>query len=86
MGATGGNDSPSARDDLVQLLHELGFSQYEARCYVGLLGQEPQTGYSVAKATGVPQRSRLLRPTGWQRSRCWFLSTAGMPSPRRPPA
>ena len=55
MGATGGNDSPSARDDLVQLLHELGFSQYEARCYVGLLGQEPQTGYSVAKATGVPQ-------------------------------
>ena len=33
----------------------LGFSQYEARCYVGLLGPEPQTGYAVAKATGVPQ-------------------------------
>jgi HTH-type transcriptional regulator, sugar sensing transcriptional regulator len=36
-------------------LLELGFSQYEARCYVGLLGPEPQTGYGVAKLTGVPQ-------------------------------
>lgn len=36
-------------------LLELGFSQYEARCYVGLLGPDPQTGYGVAKVTGVPQ-------------------------------
>lgn len=36
-------------------LLELGFSQYESRCYVGLLGPGPQTGYAVAKATGVPQ-------------------------------
>lgn len=43
------------RADLVQALHDLGFSQYEARCYVGLLHHEPQTGYAVAKATGVPQ-------------------------------
>ncbi len=33
----------------------LGFSQYEARCYVGLLGPAPQTGYAVSKTTGVPQ-------------------------------
>ncbi len=39
----------------VQSLLELGFSQYEARCYVGLLGPEAQTGYGVAKITGVPQ-------------------------------
>jgi sugar-specific transcriptional regulator TrmB len=39
----------------VQSLLELGFSQYEARCYVGLLGPQAQTGYGVAKITGVPQ-------------------------------
>ena len=42
-------------DDFVRSLLDLGFSQYEARCYVGLLGPEPQTGYGVAKITGVPQ-------------------------------
>lgn len=46
---------PGPRAALLESLHELGFSQYEARCYVGLLNSEPQTGYSVAKATGVPQ-------------------------------
>ncbi len=33
----------------------LGFSQYEARAYVGLLGAEPMTGYALANATGIPQ-------------------------------
>jgi HTH-type transcriptional regulator, sugar sensing transcriptional regulator len=45
----------SQADDFVRSLLDLGFSQYEARCYVGLLGPEPQTGYGVAKITGVPQ-------------------------------
>ncbi len=40
---------------LVEALNDLGFSQYEARCYVGLMAREPQTGYRVAKTTGVPQ-------------------------------
>lgn len=40
---------------LVGALLDLGFSQYEARCYVGLLGPQAQTGYGVAKVTGVPQ-------------------------------
>ena len=39
----------------VEALLTLGYSQYEARCYVGLLGPSPQTGYAVSKATGVPQ-------------------------------
>src|SRR3954453_2228388 len=38
-----------------ETLLALGFSQYEARCYVGLLGPGPQTGYAVSKTTGVPQ-------------------------------
>ncbi|MGH9087537.1 MAG: TrmB family transcriptional regulator [Acidimicrobiales bacterium] len=39
----------------VERLVELGFSQYEARAYVGLLGGEPMTGYALSNATGVPQ-------------------------------
>ena len=45
----------SAAGDFTEALMTLGFSQYEARCYVGLLGPAPQTGYAVSKATGVPQ-------------------------------
>lgn len=41
--------------DFTEALLTLGFSQYEARCYVGLLGPSPQTGYAVSKTTGVPQ-------------------------------
>jgi HTH-type transcriptional regulator, sugar sensing transcriptional regulator len=33
----------------------LGFSQYEARTYAGLIGRGPMTGYAIAKQTGVPQ-------------------------------
>jgi sugar-specific transcriptional regulator TrmB len=44
-----------AQSALLEPLQSLGFSQYEARCYVGLISKEPQTGYSVAKSTGVPQ-------------------------------
>jgi sugar-specific transcriptional regulator TrmB len=39
----------------VQRLIELGFSQYEARAYVGLLGREPLTGYALSNVTGIPQ-------------------------------
>jgi len=39
----------------VQRLIELGFSQYEAQAYVGLLGREPLTGYALANVTGIPQ-------------------------------
>ncbi|TQM36830.1 transcriptional regulator [Pseudonocardia cypriaca] len=39
----------------VEQLTELGFSQYEARAYVGLLGAEPMTGYALANRTGIPQ-------------------------------
>lgn len=45
-------DAPT---QFTETLLALGFSQYESRCYVGLLGPGPQTGYAVSKATGVPQ-------------------------------
>lgn len=39
----------------VELLAELGFSQYEARAYIGLLGSAPMTGYALSNTTGIPQ-------------------------------
>ncbi|MGH7546015.1 MAG: TrmB family transcriptional regulator, partial [Gemmatimonadota bacterium] len=40
---------------LVDLLQELGFSEYESRAYVALLAKSPLTGYQVAKASKVPR-------------------------------
>lgn len=48
-------DAQAESEQFAQALLTLGFSQYEARCYVGLLGPGPQTGYGVSKTTGVPQ-------------------------------
>lgn len=46
---------PEAHEVLTERLTSLGFSQYEARAYVGLLQHGEQTGYALANATGVPQ-------------------------------
>jgi HTH-type transcriptional regulator, sugar sensing transcriptional regulator len=40
---------------IAERLARLGFSQYEARTYVGLLLADAATGYTVANETGVPQ-------------------------------
>lgn len=40
---------------LIDLLQELGFSEYESRAYVALLAKSPLTGYEVAKASKVPR-------------------------------
>jgi sugar-specific transcriptional regulator TrmB len=44
-----------ARGSVIDALMDLGFSQYEARTYIGLIGREPMTGYAIAKDTQVPQ-------------------------------
>lgn len=49
------NETTGPRVTLRDALIELGFSHYEAKCYVGLVGTSGLTGYGVAKATGVPQ-------------------------------
>ncbi len=46
------HDRPSA---IAERLTKLGFSQYEARTYIGLLMADGATGYSIANDTGVPQ-------------------------------
>ena len=46
---------PDSATFVAARLTQLGFSQYEARTYVGLLMSDGATGYSVANETGVPQ-------------------------------
>lgn len=41
--------------DIHALLQELGFSEYESRAYVSLVGAGTCNGYEVAKASGVPR-------------------------------
>lgn len=42
----------------ISALEHVGFSTYEARAYLGLLQQNPTTGYQLGKLSGVP-RSRV---------------------------
>ena len=37
------------------LLERLGFTEYEARAYLTLLGRNPLTGYELAKLSGIPR-------------------------------
>ncbi|MGH7764620.1 MAG: TrmB family transcriptional regulator [Candidatus Dormibacteraceae bacterium] len=46
---------PESATAIAERLTQLGFSQYEARTYVGLLMSDGATGYSIANETGVPQ-------------------------------
>lgn len=53
--ASEGGAAPAIDARVTTALTELGFSQYEARTYAGLIGREPMTGYAIAKETLVPQ-------------------------------
>ncbi len=41
--------------DVIGLLQELGFSEYEGRAYVALLRRNPLNGYELAKESGIPR-------------------------------
>jgi HTH-type transcriptional regulator, sugar sensing transcriptional regulator len=43
------------QDTLIETLQGLGFSQYEAQCYLGLLRQHPLNGSQLSVASGVPR-------------------------------
>lgn len=42
-------------DQTLHKLHQLGFSEYEAKTYVALLKTNPVTGYELSKNSGVPR-------------------------------
>lgn len=44
--------------ETIDILKNLGFTEYEAKAYLALLSHSPSTGYAVAKNSGVP-RSKI---------------------------
>ena len=51
------------QDSLIEILQELGFTQYEAQCYLGLLRQHPLNGSQLSTVSGVP-RSMVYQTLG----------------------
>jgi Cd2+/Zn2+-exporting ATPase len=50
-------------NDPIEKLAKIGFSKYEAKAYVALLGKSPVTGYELSKLSGVP-RSMIYEVAG----------------------
>ncbi|MDN4494483.1 TrmB family transcriptional regulator [Ureibacillus aquaedulcis] len=46
------------KENILEILKNLNFTEYEAKAYLALLEESPLTGYAVAKNSGVP-RSRI---------------------------
>lgn len=46
------------KENILETLKNLNFTEYEAKAYLALLEESPLTGYAVAKNSGVP-RSRI---------------------------
>ncbi|WP_286228390.1 TrmB family transcriptional regulator [Neobacillus mesonae] len=46
------------KENILEILKNLNFTEYEAKAYLTLLQESPLTGYAVAKNSGVP-RSRI---------------------------
>lgn len=51
------------RDNPIDKLVKIGFSEYEAKAYIALLKESPGTGYQIAKLSGVP-RSMIYETLG----------------------
>ena len=51
------------QDSLIDTLQQLGFTQYEAQCYLGLLRQHPLNGSQLSTVCGVP-RSMIYQTLG----------------------
>lgn len=41
--------------ELLDALTQIGFTEYEAKVYLALLGDSPATGYQLSKSSGVPR-------------------------------
>src|SRR5216683_2421591 len=71
--------APGLDTGVIAALTELGFSQYEARTYAGLIGREPMTGYAIAKDTLVPQ-PKVYETLGRLVERGAVLQVSGSPA------
>src|SRR5260370_16936901 len=79
-----GGSLPGIDTRVIAALTELGFSQYEARTYAGLIGREPMTGYAIAKDTLVPQ-PKVYETLGRLVERGAILQVSGSPAKFVPP-
>lgn len=60
--------------DLIDQLIALGFTEYESKVYLALLGEHPATGYQISKVAGIP-RSMVYEALGRLESRHAVLKT-----------
>lgn len=64
--------------DLVRILGDVGFTEYEAKVYLALVGESPLTGYAVARVSGVP-RSKVYEVLKGMSGRGEVLVSHGEP-------
>lgn len=70
-------------EKIIEALEGLGFSMYEARAYIGLLKQNPVTGYQLSKVTGIP-RSRVYETLDRLAARGYAISIQSDPVAFKP--
>ncbi len=66
------------QDSLIETLRQLGFTQYEAQCYLGLLRQHPLNGSQLSTICGVP-RSMVYQTLGRLEEKEAVVRTSGEP-------
>jgi len=71
------------KPDLIRALQELSFSEYEAKCYLALIGERSLTGYGVARASGVP-RSKVYEVLEGMVARGVVIANYGEPTQYAP--
>jgi sugar-specific transcriptional regulator TrmB len=71
------------RTELIPILQNLGFTEYEAKVYLALLKQSPLSGYAVARSSGVP-RSKVYEVLHGMVERGEVLVSYGEPTQYAP--
>jgi Cd2+/Zn2+-exporting ATPase len=61
---------------LIEVLNQVGFTEYEAKVYLALLRDHPASGYQLSKASGVP-RSMVYETLSRLSSRGAVLASEG---------
>lgn len=64
--------------EMLEVLKNLGFTEYEAKTYLALLTHSPLTGYAVAKNSGVP-RSKIYEVLDGLIARGDIIASPGNP-------
>lgn len=66
------------KPDIIKMLQNVGFTEYEAKAYIALLEKSPLSGYAVALNSGVP-RSKVYEVLEGLLSRGEVLASHGNP-------